>query len=102
MWIAATGIDVRLTWPKVTYNVNNRATTATKYQVYRSLQPYFTPGDASSPTPVAEVTATEYMDWGVINDPTAYYDVVRAVNVAGPSADSNRVGKFSFTLVPGQ
>ena len=33
---------------------------------------------------------------------TNYFYIVRAANIVGPSADSKRVGKFTFQLVPGQ
>ena len=95
------GNDVRFTWPKVTLDTNNATTTVLRYQVYRSGLPYFEPGDGSSPLPLKQTTALTYDDLGVMLDPTAYYYVWRAVNAVGPSADSKRTGKFTFTLTPG-
>jgi hypothetical protein len=96
------GVDVKLAWAPVTKDVGNADTVVTKYQVYRSLKPYFRPGDDTSLLPLANVTATEFTDWGMINALDGHYYVVRAVNAVGPSADSNRVGKFAYGLVKGQ
>ena len=94
--------SVHFEWPPVTKDVNNNDTTVYKYQVYRSLAPYFQPGDQSSPLPQNQPTGLEYDDVGVMLNTTAYYYVWRAANAVGPSADSQRTGKFTFTLTPGQ
>ena len=64
--------------------------------------PYFEPGDQSSPLPLNQPTGLVYDDLGVVPSTTAYYYyVLRVVNAVGPSADSKRTGKFTFTLTPG-
>ena len=75
----------------------------TKYQVFLSVQPYFepdiTPGTGNL---VEETTDLDYLHKGVTGILTNYFYIVRAANIVGPSADSKRVGKFSFPLETGQ
>ena len=61
------------------------ASGATNYQVFRST----TSASFNYATPVATVTATSFTNSGLANDATYFY-VVRAVNAAGASADSNQ------------
>ena len=93
--------DLRFTWPKVTLDTNNATTTVLRYQVYRGGLPYFEPGDGTSLLPLDQPTVLTYDDVGVVPSTTAYYYVWRAVNAVGPSVDSKRAGKFTFTLTPG-
>ncbi len=96
--IAIAGDGAKLTWNPVTQDINNNPTTISKYQLYGSQSPYFTP----SGTPLGEPTATEFTHGGGPTDTTNWYYVVRAVNVIGPSDDSaRRTGRFGFTLAPG-
>ena len=82
----------------MTQDINNNPTTISKYQLYGSQSPYFTP----SGTLLGEPTATEFTHGGGPTDTTNWYYVVRAVNVIGPSDDSaRRTGRFGFTLAPG-
>jgi hypothetical protein len=94
--------DVDLTWDAVTQDVNNNPTTITKYQVYGSHDPFFEPGVSDllgEPTPP---TATTFTHVGGSTGTTNWYYLVRAVNVAGESANSpRRTGRFGFALVPG-
>lgn len=95
--------DALLAWEEVTTNPNGNPTVVTDYQVFRDEQPYFTP----DPTPVTgnlvdESLALEYLHQGVMTSLANYFYIVRACNLAGPSTDSGRVGKFSFPLVQGQ
>ena len=76
-----------LSWPSVP--------GATGYQVYESTEPYFTP----SPPPVQEESSLTYT---FPLNTTNYYYIVRAFNGPTQSDNSNRVGRFTFTLVPGQ
>ena len=99
--IKKVGVDVELTWLAVTKDVNNTDTVVTRYQVYRSLKPYFRPGDDSSLLPLAQVSELKYTDWGTIDALDGQFYVVRAVNAVGPSTDSNRTGKFSYGLTKG-
>ena len=66
---------------------------ATDYQVYESTEPYFTPSGSPSVQ-----TSLEY---SLPSDIINRYYIVRVV--AGPvqSDNSNRVGRFTFTVVPG-
>jgi len=91
--IAATAPNVALTWGAVNLAHN--------YQVFQSSQPYFKPGDWSSPLPLIEPTGLAHND-PVLLLPDAYFYVVKAVSAtseAGPN--SKRVGKFTFQLTPG-
>jgi uncharacterized repeat protein (TIGR01451 family) len=69
---------------------------ATGYRVYQSTAPYFMP----SPPHVQEGSSQTYTFPLPIT--TNYYCIVRAYNGTVESADSNQVGRFTFTLVPGQ
>lgn len=81
--------NVELSWPAVD--------GATGYRVWYSEQPYFSP--AGTPDPQA---ATTFTHSGVAGDVAYnYFYVVRAVNADGESANSNRVGEFTFGLTPG-
>jgi hypothetical protein len=68
---------------------------ATGYRAYQSTAPYFMP----SPPHVQEGSSQTYTFPLPIT--TNYYCIVRAYNGTVESADSNRVGRFTFTLVPG-
>ena len=50
---------------------------------------------------MGQPTDSPYNDAGVMSSITSYYYVLRAANAVGPSADSKRTGKFTFTLTPG-
>ncbi len=92
--ITAIGVNAVLDW--------NSVPTASKYQVFRSSAPYFKPGDWSSLLPLVEPTSPTHSDNGVLTPVNAYFYVVKAVSAAPEaSADSNRVGKFTFGLTPG-
>ena len=79
-----------------------------RYEVYRSTQPYFAPGDADAqkladvPPPAAGSTVS-YTDAAAFGSPTgAYFYVVVTVDRAGLAYPaSNRVGAFTFGLTPG-
>jgi hypothetical protein len=91
---------VELSWPHTDPNV-------VAYKVWRSTQPYFTPGDAGTEIldelipPYSSVVT--YIDSGIVGDPsTNYFYGVIAVNGFGlSSALSNQVGEFDFSLTPG-
>jgi hypothetical protein len=95
---AVTVTVVQLDWTAVTKNEYGEGITAT-YNVYRALdQPYFNPVTAHH-SGIPGLTDT---DSGVIGDTThSYYYVIRAFKDGAASATSNRVGVFSFPLVPG-
>lgn len=89
------GTDLVLSW-------NHSDSYVNKYEVWRSLNPYFNPGDAGS-TKLADVVPSggsgTYTDVGVIGNSTNYYYVVRAVNIFGlQSPRSNRVGKYDYQI----
>jgi hypothetical protein len=88
----ASNADVKLTWSAVS--------GASLYRVWYSQQPYFTPGG----TPAQENSSLAFTHVGAAADAAHnYFYVVRAVDTSGPyeSVNSNRTGKFSFTLTPG-
>ena len=74
--------------------------------MWRSLKPYFTPGDSDAEAP-ADVTCVQVGDTMTCTDEDAvgnpdanYFYVVRATGPAsGAFDDSNRVGVFTFSLV---
>jgi len=91
--VAAATPNVALTWGAVG--------GGDRYQVFRSSQPYFKPGDWSSPLPLAEPSAPAHDD-PVLAQVDAHFYVVKAVSTASEAGpNSNRVGKFTFGLVPG-
>jgi len=62
---------------------------ATSYNLYRGTSSGFTPNDSNRAA--AGLTATSYTSTGLTNG-TAYYFIVRAVNAAGESGNSNEAG----------
>ena len=78
---------------------------AVRYQVWRALnEPYFTPGaDCNSLSAYAcnETTATSHPDNVTADNPTY---VVRALSTCGGYSDAayQHVGRFRFSLIPGQ
>jgi hypothetical protein len=73
------------------------------YTVWRSLAPYFTPGDAGSEARPGictdDGTTVTCTDAGAAGHPEAdYVYVLRASDVTGQHADSNRTGTSSFDL----
>jgi hypothetical protein len=79
-----------------------------RYEVYRSANPYFAPGDADAQkladvSPPATGSTVSYTDAAAFDSPTGgYFYVVVTVDRAGlvyPA--SNRVGAFTFGLTPG-
>ena len=91
-------VDMRLAW------AHGGATAY--YEVWRSTHPYFQPGDSS-----AELRKTlqvadgvfEYVDSGVVGDPSSqYFYVLRSANACGEFATTQpRSGEFDFPLMPG-
>jgi len=91
----------KLDWSAITQDVDGNPLSSVTYNVYRAINtPWFTPGT----THATGITGTSYTDpdTGVFGDANknAYY-LVRAVSAGLESDDSNRVGTFNFTLVPG-
>jgi hypothetical protein len=97
--ITKSGSDAVLEWM-------HTDTDVTHYVVWRSTQPYFSPGDPGS-LPIAKVNrvglSASYTDVGAIgNTDTNYFYVVTAGNIYGlVSPVSNRVGEFDYSLTPG-
>ena len=101
--ITKVGDDVRLSWLKVTADVNDRFTVVTGYQVFRSTLPFFTPDPGpGTGNLVAAGLDLFYLDESVAGSAGSYFCIVRAVNGIGPSANSKRVGVFTYAIVPGQ
>lgn len=79
----------------------------TSYEVWRSTQPYFNPGDPGSEmrgTVLAPTTGEDviFKDGDAIgNVDHNYVYVVRGVNAAGTTGASNRLGEFDFAVTPG-
>ncbi len=99
--IAKASGKAKLDWSAITTDVNGNALGSVTYNVYRAMNtPYFTPG-APYASGVTSATYTD-PDATVLGDASknAYY-IVRAVSAGLEGDDSNRVGTFNFTLVPG-
>ena len=95
------GNDVRLSWPAVQTDANgNFVDNVDSYYVYYYTTPYFVPGVTPYSVSVL-VPALSYPHTGVAASPGMYFYVVRAVNSAGYSDNSNRVGVFTFPLIAG-
>lgn len=107
--VSRLGADVRLTWPHVTQDVENKPVTVSAYQVWRSTAPYFAPGDAGAmqiaavPAPVNPGDPLVFDDGQAIGDPAIdYFYIVRAVSASTWTSDlSNRVAEFDFEVTPG-
>jgi hypothetical protein len=85
--IAAAGGDVALSWAG--------GATANIYRA--SNDPYFTPGAA-----YASGVSSSWSDVGALGNPANNYSyVIRASNGCGESANSQRLGAFTFGIVPG-
>jgi autotransporter-associated beta strand protein len=84
--LTATGMDaaVSLNW--------NVSSGATSYTVWRSL----TSGSGYAVLAGGTTEATNYTDTGLMNG-TTYYYVLRAVNAAGSSGNSNQAGAMPLT-----
>ena len=68
------------------------------YEIHREAAPYFSPA-----TPLTTTVVAGYNDANVIQQATSHYYAVRAADAGGQTSGiSNRVGKFTFTLTPGQ
>jgi hypothetical protein len=95
--INKSGNDAVLSW-------TNSDSLVDHYEVWRSTNPYFNPGDVGSTRVdvAATVGAMSYTDAGALGDVnTNYYYVVRAFNDFGLLAPiSNRVGEFAIPIVP--
>ncbi len=86
MEIALSGADIALSWDDV----------GGPYDVWRSTDPYFEPGDAGSTMLATGVAAANYDDVGG-NDSTSYY-----YRVTGGGAQLSTIaGKYVRGLVPG-
>lgn len=92
---------LRLDWNAVIQDIEGGDIAGVTYEVYRAANaPYFTAG-----TPYAEGISDA---WFIDPEPAVlgntgsnYFYLVRAVANGLPSADSDRVGTLSFSLVPG-
>ncbi len=89
--IGRSGTSAALSWAGVS--------GATGYQVWRGTTPYFTPGEAES-VKVTTTTATSYRDAGRVGGAPDYYLILATANNC-PLGVSQRLGEFSFALVPG-
>ncbi len=72
----------------------------TGYQVWRDTAPYF----RRPAPPWTLASATNYTDRNVLGNPATntYYAITGLNPCAAALGISNRVGKFEFSLVPGQ
>lgn len=101
--IAASVNDAALSWTQVTVDTLGAPMVVSGYGLWHSLDPYFLPGDTSSPSPTYNGLNLNYTDPGVSVSPDNYYYIVYALGPGGEqSANSNRVGEFTFGLAPGQ
>jgi len=90
---ARQGTDIALQWTQG---------AITGYELHRSAAPYFTPVQGTLVLTLP-VTTTAYTDTSAILGPNAFY-MVRSKfqdSANDVSANSNRVGKWSFPVAPG-
>ena len=88
-----------LNWSAVTRSEQGEPAIVDRYVIYRGIDPYVTP---TSESRYGTSVATTFTDSLALSDPQSHYYFVTAVNVVGrESAISNRVGKSTFTIVPG-
>jgi hypothetical protein len=89
--ISRSGNDAVLVWSPAAGPVHH-------YEIHREAAPYFSPA-----TPLTTTVVAGYNDANVIPQATSHYYAVRAADAGGQTSGiSNRVGKFTFTLTPGQ
>jgi hypothetical protein len=109
-WAAGPLTDLRATKDTggATLTWTNGGRGVTRYEVYRSTNPYFAPGDADSQkltdvSPPASGVTVAYTDAAAFGSPTGgYFYLVLTVDRAGlVYPPSNRAGAFSFSLTPG-
>ncbi|MGB0387107.1 MAG: CARDB domain-containing protein [Ardenticatenaceae bacterium] len=114
----SSGNNVGLNWPHMTHDSNGTPINVTYYEVWRSSEPYFTPGDVGSTRLVTVTAATSlnrivgssraantmsYTDVEVMDDANNYYYAVQAMGDSGEQVldTSNGAGKFNITVYPG-
>lgn len=100
---APNGSDVRLSWPTIPQYVS--------FDVWRSTQPYFYPGDLGSAVVLDETSPACSSNAGVMtctdagaagNPATNYFYTVRVFNAGGQAlAQSRQVAEFDFRVIPG-
>lgn len=90
------GGDVTLSWPAVNDDLFGYPVGISRYQVWRSAEPYCPAGTACA-TLIAEPALTFYADGSATM--MEFYTVTAVSSTEVPSPDSNEVGKFSFSLV---
>ena len=105
--IRKSGADVEITWGHVDQDTDGRQVDIDRYEVFRSVSPYFDP-IALGLDPVASIVPPQgasggdpivFTDAGVANQVGAYYYTVRAVGVDGQASDVAREsGKFTYQL----
>jgi len=88
--------DIIVSWVHDGDNVDH-------FEVWRSASdPFFSPGDPDVAGPFNVPAGTlDFSDPGAWTAAGNFYYLVRAVNAAGSSADSQRVGKFITSIVTG-
>jgi hypothetical protein len=93
-WITIVGTDslgVRLLWDSDLWY--------TRYQIWRSTQPYFTP--TGSWYDEVSIAPWEFDDNALGNIDVNYFYLLRGELSGGEPTTSNRVGEFDFALTPG-
>ena len=91
--VARSGSNVILSWTADPANA--------RYQVWVTTDPYFDPDRPGGVLPIV-TAATSYTDTGAAASLENHFYVVRGLNACGAaSANSARVGEFTFGLAPG-
>lgn len=106
--IERSGSEAVLSWPAVQQDIFDQPTTVNYYIVWRSTTPYFDPNRPNcNCRRVATTSALAWTDTGAVGGitpigdvATNYFYVLQAVNDAGHSTLSNRVGEFDFEITP--
>ena len=93
------GDALRLDWPDVTLDVVGQPAAVDGYLVYRSADPHFRSHVSNR---IASPPVSECTDEIIGDGATNYFYLVRTVDETGNlSANANRVGAFTFAIVPG-
>jgi len=93
LMLSTQGVDAVLGW---THQPQNQA-----YEVWRSSDPYFTPGDLGS-LKLADLSppTAVYTDTGAVLASTSFYYTVHVTNSVGAN-NSNTTALFNYAMMPG-
>ena len=95
---ATSPLGLQLSWNTITQTIGGSQIMMAHYEVWRSSQPYFEPGDDGA-VMITETADPTYWD-DVVTSPV-YYLIVTVDAYGGKSLPSNLVGYYRYELTPG-